>query len=122
MNINYDALFDLQKQLIFTIFWGFFFVIIATLILFLHHMFSFCSCKLLFATAWQFFLKLRKCSELGPPPLIRNTLTNKKKGAKRPSKIKILGRFAPGAERQDTKCNDSEKKLKKISTNRMLKY
>ena len=31
-------------------------------------------------------------------------------GAKRPRKIKILGRFAPGTERQNIKCIDYEKK------------
>ena len=37
---------------------------------------------------------------------------HQKKGAKRPRKIKFLGRFAPGTEREDIKCNDSEKKSK----------
>ncbi len=63
-----------------------------------------------------------KCSELGTRALIRNTLTIKKKGAKRPRKIKILGRFAPGTGKQNIKCIDSEKKMtkKKIQQNAIL--
>ena len=63
-----------------------------------------------------------KCSELGTRALIRNTLTIKKKGAKRPRKIKILGRFAPGTERWNIKCIDSEKKMKKKIFSKMLWY
>ena len=63
-----------------------------------------------------------KCSELGARALIRNTQTIKKKGAKRPRKIKILGRLAPGIERQNIKCIDSEKKWKKKIFSKMLQY
>ena len=61
-----------------------------------------------------------KCSELGTRALIRNTLTIKKKGAKRPRNIKTLGRFAPGTERQNIKCIDSEKKMGKKIFSKML--
>ena len=47
---------------------------------------------------------------------------NQKKGAKRPRKIQILGRFAPGTERQIIKCIDSEKKMEKKIFSKMLKY
>ena len=60
--------------------------------------------------ALMFAVKLTKFFQ--KKNFFKKKIFSQKKGAKRPRKIKFLGRFAPGTEREDIKCNDSEKKSK----------
>ena len=59
----------------------------------------------------------KKCSELGTHALIRNTLTFKKKEARRPQIDMIHDRLASEIVEGNMKCTECNKKLIKLSTN-----